>query len=232
MDHQQSWDILICHGQTSAGKLADLAESNYTVVFGKISTSTGRDGKDTSAGGFPQVTCWKQRHDCFQASRFHAGFGVEFVPPLLLSQPIFQTSSQTSDWSPCPASPHLIPPDPSCSFPFQSLPFSTPTPRLHVPSLLIELVSVPPGSASALCFLPLLTEADMAHALRPRVPLQPTSPPGLRGPKSSLVWPSLRAPPGAPLQARSGELGSRVEQTWCQANWKSCDYVRMALSPS
>lgn len=126
------------------------------------------------------MTCWKQRHDCFQASRFHTGFGVEFVPPLLLSQPIFQTSSQTSDWFPCPASPHLAPPDPSCSFPFQSLPFSTPTPRLHVPSLLIKLVSVPPGSASALRFLPLLTEANMAHALHPRVPLpadQPARPP-------------------------------------------------------
>ena len=31
------------------------------------------------------MTCWKQRNDCFQASRFHARFGVEFVPPLLSS---------------------------------------------------------------------------------------------------------------------------------------------------
>lgn len=43
MDHQQSWDMLICHRQTSAGKLADLAQSNHMVVFGKVSTSTERD---------------------------------------------------------------------------------------------------------------------------------------------------------------------------------------------
>lgn len=43
---------------------------------------------------------------------------------------LFQCSTQTSDWLPCPASPQLVPPDSSCSFPFQSLTSATPTPRL------------------------------------------------------------------------------------------------------
>lgn len=43
MDHQRNWDMLICHRQISAGKLADLAHSNYMVGFGKVSTSSGRD---------------------------------------------------------------------------------------------------------------------------------------------------------------------------------------------
>jgi len=47
-----------------------------------------------------------------------------------------------------------------------------------------------------------------------------------------MVVSSLQASPGAPPQAHSGELSPPFEQTRCQANWKSCDYVSVALSPS
>lgn len=42
-------------------------------------------GSDTSAGGFPQLMCQKQRNGCSQTSQLYARFGVEFVPPLLSS---------------------------------------------------------------------------------------------------------------------------------------------------
>lgn len=78
-EHQQSWDMLICHRQTSAGKLRPGSEQLYGCFW--QGQHKHWKGQDTSAGGFPQETCWKQRNDCFQASWFHARFGEDFVLP-------------------------------------------------------------------------------------------------------------------------------------------------------
>lgn len=159
---------------------------------------------------------------------------LDFMPGVMLSVFfLFQCSTQTSDWFPCPASPQLVPPDPSCSFPFQSLTSTTPTPRLLLCAKSSHQASFSPSwflICTALLSCPTLGKHDMLSI--PKCPFLPTSRPGLHSLLVTVVQSSLQASPGAPVQARSPELISHVEQTRCQANWNSCDYVSMALSPS
>ena len=56
--------------------------------------------------------------------------------------------------------------------------------------------------------------------------------PDLQHLRNIKVQAGLQAPPGAPQQTRSAEHHSHLKQTWCPPNWKSYDYVSMALSPS
>lgn len=153
MDHPQSWDILTCRRQTSTGQLADLPHSNHTVALGKVSTSPGRD---KTLVGSPRCRAGSRGMTTFRQPGFMPGLVWSLVLLSSLSVPshLPELISNTSDRFPCLACPHFVPADPSCSFPFQSLPFSPPTPMSCVPSLLIKSVSVPPGSSSALLFYP------------------------------------------------------------------------------
>lgn len=158
---------------------------------------------------------------------------LDFMPGVVWSLFfLFQCSTQTSDWFPCPASPQLVPPDPSCSFPFQSLTSTTPTPSLLCTKSSHQASFCPSWFliCTALLSCPTLGKHDILSI--PMCPFLLTSRPGLHSLLISVVQSSLQASPGAPVQARSPELISHIEQTWCQANWNSCDYVSMALSPS
>lgn len=145
---------------------------------------------------------------------------------------LFQCSTQTSDWFPCPASPQLVPPDPSCSFSFQSLTSTTPTPRLLCAKSSHQASFSPSWFLiyAALLSCPTLSKHGMLCI--PMCPCLLSSRPGLHSLLISVVQSSLQASPGAPVQACSPELSSHIEQTRCQANWSSCDYVSMAVSPS
>lgn len=90
---------------------------------------------------------------------------LDFMPGVVWSVFfLFQCSAQTSDWFPCPASPQLVPPDPSCSFPFQSLTSTTPTPRLLLCAKSSHQASFSPSwflICTALLSCPTLGKHDM-----------------------------------------------------------------------
>lgn len=220
-DHQQSCDVLICHGQTSGRKLRHLARSNHLVVSGKVSTSTRKDSTRLLMGSLR----WKQRNRFLQGSRFHSRLGVEFVPSSL--------------------SPRLSPSSRLCHrllirflaqqvltlFLLTLLAVSLSS-HSHVPLPHTQVPCAKPSHQA--CFSPswfltctaLLSFLDLHNhgtISTPTCPFPLTGRPGLHSPTSPMVSPSLQVSPGAPLQARSGELSSHIEQTWCQANWKSCD---------